>query len=679
MAQETNLSQNWTLFDIWKGTFISRASFSELPITDDEITKINDWAAKDKMSNGLTFETDDDFQLPDSKIVIGKQRGPITTTSAKIPPELDETRREPEVTAPPEPETPAPSGTDAVAPHEATPTSGLDVKGSFETPEEPPPRRSSRLAGKHVEVYHMFASEARAKHGTLAYESADEELREILDREVLQPLRPEEVPPDAKPISSFLFYKPKHDKDGNLLKLKARLVATDSSEESALNPNKSSPTVRLESVLGVLSIAAAEGRALAVMDIGNAYLEASVGNETIFVQLDRSVSHAMVKLRPSIAKFRNDKGRIVAKLQKALYGCVISAKLWYDHMSGILCDLGFHPNPYDVCVFNKTHDGRQITVCLYVDDLLISSQSKAITDWLNSELNKKFKKVKFNDGEKLDFLGLEINQRGGQVDITMDKYIAGLLEEWGGQGKDSSPAGPDLFRQGENSKKLDYAGSERFQRRAARLLFLAKRVAPEILLAVSYLQGRGKAPTEDDAEKLDRVYRYLNANRAHALSYWRGGKVDICAYIDASHASHSDFKGRTGCILMCAGGFMGAWSSKQSINTKSSSESELVGLSDESGWAIWARNFVQAQGHQVEPATIYQDNTAVADILKKGPSAQLKTRHLSIRHFFVADKIKLKEVIIKYCPTADMIADMLTKPLVGEQFAKLRNYVVRVN
>jgi hypothetical protein len=49
---------------------------------------------------------------------------------------------------------------------------------------------------------------------------------------------------------------------------------------------------------------------------------------------------------------------IPAKLNKALYGCLVSAKLWYDHMSGILRALGFCSNPYDVCAFNKTHDDR---------------------------------------------------------------------------------------------------------------------------------------------------------------------------------------------------------------------------------------------------------------------------------------------------------------------------------
>jgi hypothetical protein len=74
----------------------------------------------------------------------------------------------------------------------------------------------------------------------------------------------------------------------------------------------------------------------------------------------------------------------------------------------------------------------------------VSSQSKVLTDWLNAELRKKFRKVKFNGQERLDFLGLEITHRDGQIDVSMDKYIAGLLKEWGGSGKDSSPAGPDL-------------------------------------------------------------------------------------------------------------------------------------------------------------------------------------------------------------------------------------------
>ena len=137
-------------------------------------------------------------------------------------------------------------------------------------------------------------------------------------------------------------------------------------------------------------------------------------------------------------------------------------------------------------------------------------------------------------------------------------------------------------------------------------------------------------------------------------------------------------KSRTGTVLLCCGCFVGAWTSKQTMNTKSSTESELVGLTDECGWLIWAQNWLVEQGYEREVPVVYQDNTSVAEILKRGPTAQGRTRHLGIRHQFVGDLIKRNEIRIVYCRSEDMLADMLTKPLVGQQFRKLRDRMVKV-
>ena len=104
-----------------------------------------------------------------------------------------------------------------------------------------------------------------------------------------------------------------------------------------------------------------------------------------------------------------------------------------------------------------------------------------------------------------------------------------------------------------------------------------------------------------------------------------------------------------------------------------------MGLTDECGWVIWAQNWLEAQGYPREAPIIYQDNTSVGDILKRGPSAQMRTRHLSIRHHFAGDLMKKKELVIEYCPTENMIADLLTKPMVGEPFRRLRDRMVKVN
>jgi hypothetical protein len=341
--------------------------------------------------------------------------------------------------------------------------------------------------------------------------------------------------------------------------------------------------------------------------------------------------------------------------------------------------MGFRVNRHDECVFNRDFNGKQLTVCVYVDDLLCSCADSSALKWFESELKKHVKKITVKDGADFEFLSLEISQKDGGIDVSMSKYVRSLLEEWGGTEKSASPAEPDFMKDDESSVKLGAAEKEIFHRRVARLLFLAKRIAPDILLAVSVLAGHVKEPTLQDWDRLDRVYRYLNGSKDRVLQFWRGGKVEVSLFVDAAFACHADMKSRTGAVLLCCGCFVAAWTSKQTQNTKSSTESELVGLTDECGWLIWARNWMLEQGYPPMVPVIYQDNTSVVDILKRGPSAQLRTRHLGIRHHFVGDLIKRDEVKIEYCRTEDMVADMLTKPLIGQQFRKLRDVLVRVN
>ncbi|CAN0452458.1 unnamed protein product, partial [Ectocarpus fasciculatus] len=59
----------------------------------------------------------------------------------------------------------------------------------------------------------------------------------------------------------------------------------------------------------------------------------------------------------------------VVKLKRALYGCVQSARLWFEKLRGVLEADGFEANPYDLCTFNKMVDGEQVSVAFHVDDL----------------------------------------------------------------------------------------------------------------------------------------------------------------------------------------------------------------------------------------------------------------------------------------------------------------------
>ena len=148
--------------------------------------------------------------------------------------------------------------------------------------------------------------------------------------------------------------------------------------------------------------------------------------------------------------------------------------------------------------------------------------------------------------------------------------------------------------------------------------------------------------------------------------------IRVIAYIDASFAIHPDMKSHTGCVITLGKGAIYAKSGTQRLMSKSSTEAELVALSDASNQVLWTRNFLERQGHPQPPALIYQDNQSTIQLMRNGRSNSERTRHVDIRYFFLHDRITTGDIDIVYLPTTDMIADILTKPLQGELFKKLR-------
>ena len=240
-------------------------------------------------------------------------------------------------------------------------------------------------------------------------------------------------------------------------------------------------------------------------------------------------------------------------------------------------------------------------------------------------------------------------------------------------GEASTPAESDLYTVNEKSTVLDKSQKERYHSITAKILYLGKRVRPDILTAVSFLTKRVQSPNVDDMRKLRRVIRYIRSTKDKGICIDAGKNLSILAYVDASYGVHADYKSHTGCVIGIGKGPVYAKSSGQKINTKSSAEAELVGLSDSVGQVVWTRNFLLEQGYEIGPATIYQDNTSAIALVKNGQSNSHRTRHIAIRYFFIKDRVNSGEIRIEYMRTGEMLADILTKPLQGELFRRLRD------
>jgi hypothetical protein len=147
--------------------------------------------------------------------------------------------------------------------------------------------------------------------------------------------------------------------------------------------------------------------------------------------------------------------------------------------------------------------------------------------------------------------------------------------------------------------------------------------------------------------------------------------------VDASYGTHNDMKSHTGGIISLGTGVVHSKSSKQRLNTKSSTEAELVGASDYITYTLWVKRFLKEQGYEVMNNIFFQDNQSAIKLEKNGrQSCGEKSRHIDIRYFFIKDTIERENIDIKYCPTEIMIADFYTKPLQGKLFKKMRDILM---
>ena len=101
-------------------------------------------------------------------------------------------------------------------------------------------------------------------------------------------------------------------------------------------------------------------------------------------------------------------------------------------------------------------------------------------------------------------------------------------------------------------------------------------------------------------------------------------------------------------------GAISSYSRKVKLNTRSSTETELVAADMYMPDMLWTLHFIQEQGYKAECIKLYQDNISAQLLMKNGRfSSGKKTKHIKAKFFFIKDKIDLGELQIVDCPTSD--------------------------
>jgi hypothetical protein len=308
---------------------------------------------------------------------------------------------------------------------------------------------------------------------------------------------------------------------------------------------------------------------------------------------------------------------------------------------------------------------------IHVDDIAISSKNDKL---IASVINHLQNIMDINNlGEIKTYLGLNITRSDeGIYYINQHAYITRTLVEFGMiDSKISSiPLSVDYGRISDDQLLTD---NKNYQKLIGTLLFIAVNSRPDISAAVCILAQKTSSPNKTDWNELKRILKYLKGTSKLKLKLYDANyKEPLETWVDASWAEDKvDRKSNSGILVKLFGGVINWSCKKQTLVTLSSTEAEYVALAQ----AVQELQWIHRMLHDLKininlPLKFYEDNQSVLKMLTQEKPSN-RTKHIDIKYHFIKDNYKNGTIEVNYCPTEEMIADFLTKPLTSIKIERI--------
>ena len=514
---------------------------------------------------------------------------------------------------------------------------------------------------------------ARKKRGADADAAADAEIKQIVDRKTIRgrmfaSLSSEEI---EKALPLHLFFKEKF-KDSEYERMKGRAVVLGNFQDRSIYEidEMSAPTVSLLALMTIVVIALKLRMASMGFDVTGAFLYAKMKKKVV-VWFPPHLARILMRVDPRFVVFVCPDGSIYCDLDGALYGTVEAARLWFEHITATLKRLGFEPLQMEPCVFMRGSEETWTIVTLYVDDGKAFCQSTSVLRQLGKDLSAAYTAT-FDINLRSQYLGMIFDFTiPGECSVGMPKLIADVLLQLNVRGGSKYPHDANLYVVDENSPLLDAKRSKVFYSVVYKLYYCSIRTEVRIQVAVHFLTSRVTKATEEDWEKLFKVLRFLNCTKRSVIKLKPDdGALQTEWFIDVGHAIHVDMRSQTGSVGKLNGATIYVRTTKQKIPTKSSTESEHKGASDEAGVPLWVNELIRSLGMVPACVVLREDNTAAIMLHNNGRSNSVRTRHIKIREFWLKYHIDANELKFVWVNGNDQLADALSKPLVGGLFIR---------
>ncbi|SGY86518.1 BQ5605_C009g05824 [Microbotryum silenes-dioicae] len=465
------------------------------------------------------------------------------------------------------------------------------------------------------------------------------------------------VPADAKILGSRFVFRTKRDQHGQVKSYKGRLVARGDSQRSGIDFDETfAPVAKFTSIRALLALAAAHGYHVHQADIDKAYLHGKL-DKPLYIRVPDGIYMP---------------GKVL-QLHRSLYGLRQAGRIWNDEIDSALSALGYAATESDHCVYVRTAGDERHYIALYVDDLLMISPSLPEIERTLQGLEQRYGVKRLGEAEYI--LGIQIRRSDdGSITLSQEQYLKDVLARFGMSDAHpvATPMQPDLRLEVE-LQPTPFPDRTRYLQAIGSLMYASTGTRPDLAYTVGYLARFSRAPSTAAWGAIKHAFRYVAGTLSHGLRFAHGASPPLVGYSDCNWgACLSSSKSTMGYNFIYAGAAV-SWSSRlQSRVADSTCDAEYLGLSHAGKEAIFLRQLFGELGlSSSEPVLIYGDNQG-ANALTKNPVFHARTRHIRLREHFVRDMVSLGDIVIQYITTSEMTADIFTKALSRDLFARHR-------
>uniref|UniRef100_A0AAV1VET9 Reverse transcriptase Ty1/copia-type domain-containing protein n=1 Tax=Peronospora matthiolae TaxID=2874970 RepID=A0AAV1VET9_9STRA len=435
--------------------------------------------------------------------------------------------------------------------------------------------------------------------------------------------RAAKLPNGQRAIGTKWVFKIKRKADGSIEKYKARLVAKGFRQKYGIDYTETfSPVVKYVTLRMVIAISRHFGWPIDQLDVVTAFLY-GVMKEQVF--------------------------------------CVIP--------EGVELDI----SDFDPCLYIKTSDGHCVFILVFVDDVLVTGSSLELIAQTKNDLKTRFE---MTDSGKCAFvLGIELlDGEDGSVTLCQRRYVDDILKRFGMDDCKAVASPVDMSSRLVSSDATTKVDAP-FREAVGALMHLTTATRPDIAFGVGYVSRFMENPQEEHWVAVKRIFRYLQGTKSHGICYQPSARIDFRRYSDADWAGDlTDRKSTSGYTFMLLGAPVSWGSKKQPSVSLSTTEAEYIALSLAIQEGKWIHRLlceiVMAANEEGPELMIHEDNQSCIK-MTKNPVNHGRAKHIDIKYHHIRDEVKRGEVKLKYCETAVMLADIMTKGLHGPRHKEM--------